>query len=193
MRTVWTLVLALGLCLVAAGADAQNFVQSENGGIGLPESIDDLLEEVEQAREEVDKVVGQGGDATQQKEVLKRRETAVEYARVRALSEQSGLPESQIRAMRASGKGWGEIAGETGVHPSALGLGKEGAPGRGKGVTDGAVKGMPEKGKPQMKKPQTEKPGAGVFEKGKPQKGGPAGGKPQMDKQKGRPGAGASQ
>lgn len=187
MRTIWTLVLALGLCLVAAGAGAQNFVQSGGGGASLPESIDDLLEELEKAREEVDKVAGQGGDATPQKEVLKHREMAVEDARIRALSEQSGLPESQIRAMRASGKGWGEIAGETGVHPSALGLGKEGAPGKGKGVTDGAVKGMPEKGKPQMKKPRTDAPDAGTLEKGRPQMDRP------MNRQMGRPGAGASQ
>lgn len=183
MRMLWAVMLALGMCLTAGGAIAQGLVSTAEGGAGLPEGIDDLLEEVEQAREEVDKVVGQGGDATEQREVLKRRETAVEDARVRALSEQSGLPESQIRAMRASGKGWGEIAGETGVHPSALGLGKEGAPGKGRGVMDGAVKDKLEKGKPQMKKPQIDTPDAGKFEKGKP----------QMDRQKGRPGAGASQ
>lgn len=183
MRMIWAVVLTLGMCLAAGGAGAQGLVPATEGGEGLPGSIDGLLEEVEQAREEVDKVVGQGGDATEQREVLKRREAAVEDARVSALSEQSGLPESQIRAMRASGKGWGEIAGETGVHPSALGLGKEGAPGRGKGVTNETVKDKLEKGKPQMKKPQTKKPGAEDLEKGKP----------QMDRQKGKPGAGANQ
>lgn len=40
-----------------------------------------------------------------------------------ALAEVSGVSQSDIEGMRASGMGWGEIAHELGVHPGVLGLG----------------------------------------------------------------------
>ncbi len=42
-----------------------------------------------------------------------------------AVAEGTGVVASDILAMRTSGMGWGEIAHELGVHPSALGLGHD--------------------------------------------------------------------
>ncbi|GEM_PF-2101901 len=54
----------------------------------------------------------------------------LEENRVRCLSQKTGEPEAVIQAMRQSGKGWGRIARDLGVHPSALGLGNSAAKAR---------------------------------------------------------------
>ncbi|MUM76545.1 hypothetical protein GKC30_02730 [Pseudodesulfovibrio sp. F-1] len=55
----------------------------------------------------------------------------LDEAQVRAIAERSGRSPSEIRAMRESGMGWGDIANETGVHPSvnAKGNGADAAKG----------------------------------------------------------------
>lgn len=60
---------------------------------------------------------------------LSRSQGEFDEARIRSLASASGRSESEIRAMRSSGKGWGVIAKEVGAHPSALGQG----PGKSKG------------------------------------------------------------
>lgn len=57
------------------------------------------------------------------------------------LAEFAGVPVEDIVSMRRSGMGWGQIAHELGIHPSALGLG------HGKAKASGQQKSKPE-GKP---------------------------------------------
>ncbi len=52
---------------------------------------------------------------------LESSRAAYDGSKIKALSNASGRPEGEIRAMRESGKGWGAIAKELDVHPSALG------------------------------------------------------------------------
>ncbi|WP_147819062.1 hypothetical protein [Salidesulfovibrio onnuriiensis] len=68
---------------------------------------------------------------------LQESQAAYDASKVKALSNASGRSEAEIQAMRDSGKGWGVIAKELGVHPSALG---KGAPNPGKGQGQGKSK-----------------------------------------------------
>lgn len=47
----------------------------------------------------------------------------LENQRVQALARESGKSEAEVQAMRQSGMGWGRMARDLGVHPSALGIG----------------------------------------------------------------------
>lgn len=47
----------------------------------------------------------------------------LETQRTQALAQESGKSEAEVRAMRQSGMGWGRMARDLGVHPSALGIG----------------------------------------------------------------------
>lgn len=90
-------------------------------------------EEVRKAKEVLDVVLKSGTPAEQeeaQKDVEKAEEKYaeaqkdIETARVDAYAEKSGKSAAEIQSMRDSGMGWGKIAKEVGIHPSAAGKGK---------------------------------------------------------------------
>lgn len=76
---------------------------------------------------------------------VQESQAAYDTTKVKALAQASGRSESEVQAMRDSGMGWGVMAKELGVHPSALGRGNAdkgaGAKGKGKAKSKGKGKG----------------------------------------------------
>jgi len=146
------------LLLLAGTALAQTMTQAGDSDYHVPKSIEDAIGQLEKAQGDVDRVRKIGGDTTEARRQVDTAEKNVEEARVKALSQESGLSEAKIREMRASGKGWGVIAKDAGVHPGTLGVGNgnKGPKGKGKGgaADDGDT---PGKGKKDKKKDQDRK------------------------------------
>lgn len=147
-------MLGILLFLSAAGASAQTMTQSQNAGHKVPQSVEDAMGQLEKAKGDVERIRKMGGDTTEARGKVDAAEKGVEDARVKALASESGLSEDQIRTMRTSGKGWGVIAKETGVHPGTLGVGH--ANQAAKGGKDGGADAKDAKSKKD--KPPKEKP-----------------------------------
>lgn len=132
------LAIALALPLGANAQDDPRTAQDQLidlVGKAIVEETTQRSEEVRKAKEILD-VILQDQTATQQEkeDAEKRLEDAeddyakaqkkLDTARVDAFAEQCGKSSAEIQAMRDSGMGWGKIAKECGIHPSAAGKGK---------------------------------------------------------------------
>lgn len=94
------------------------------------DTVDEAMVRAEKARQVYDRVRNLGkpaaevqkakDDVTRAEADLGKANAALDSARIHALAEAGGVSDEQVRAMRASGKGWGAIAGELGVHPSVV-------------------------------------------------------------------------
>lgn len=114
------------VCWCSGAAMAQPATQPSDTGYTIPKSVDDAIGQLEKARGDMERVRKAGGDVAGVRTEVESAEKGVEDARVKALAKESGLSEDSIRSMRSSGKGWGVIAKETGVHPGSLGVGQDG-------------------------------------------------------------------
>ena len=161
-------LIAALICGCAGGAMAQTATQSSDTGYSIPQSVDDAIGQLEKARGDMERVRKAGGDVAGVRPEVESAEKSVEDARVKALAKESGLTEDSIRSMRSSGKGWGVIAKETGVHPGTLGVGQDGKdvrpgkPGKsgrpdGSDGDDDAAAGKKGKDKPKSKKDDGKK------------------------------------
>lgn len=87
--------------------------------------MDAVLEENTRLREDAWKARKHGKDAARQaSEAFEASETRLEKSRTEALAHVAGISPTQVEAMRKEGKSWGQVAGEVGVHPGFLGIGK---------------------------------------------------------------------
>ncbi|MBI5520837.1 MAG: hypothetical protein HY916_12375 [Desulfovibrio sp.] len=131
--------------------------------------MDAVLEENARLRDEAWKSRKNGREAAQKaEEALNASEERVERTRTEALAHVAGVSPAQVEGLRKEGKSWGQAAGELGVHPGFLGVGKtplyESLPKR-KAKSDGAK----EKGKAvkKVKKGREAAKEPVVAEKGK--------------------------
>ncbi len=88
--------------------------------------MDAVLEENARLREEFWKARKAGGKegARQAEEALSASEERVEKTRTEALAHVAGVSPAQVDSLRKDGRSWGQAAGELGVHPGFLGVGK---------------------------------------------------------------------
>jgi hypothetical protein len=87
--------------------------------------MDTVLQENTQLRDEAWKARKHGHEATQQaEEALAASNERVEKTRVEALAHVAGVSETQVEELRKEGRSWGQAAGDLGVHPGFLGIGK---------------------------------------------------------------------
>lgn len=136
-RTIMTALCACVL-LASGSAFAQETTTATDELIGiLGEAV---VQEAAEANENVRKAkeiyeqAKQAGTRAEQEAAKQEVEEAeqeqeeasakLDDARADALAEQSGRSRAEIQAMRDSGMGWGRIAKELDVHPSAMGKGK---------------------------------------------------------------------
>lgn len=148
---VTLLTLALALPSTAPAQDSPATAQQELinlVGEAIVEETTQRSEEVRKAREVLDVILNKK-DATQEEkeqaeqeleeaeESYAKAQKELNQARLDAFAEQCGTSAAQIQAMRDSGMGWGSIAKECGIHPSAAGKGK----GKGKIKNKGKGKG----------------------------------------------------
>lgn len=137
------LALALLPCSAALAATATEAASKVDEHLGR---IERILGDVDKAKEILTGKPGTG-DATRAQETLRRKEAELEKARVDAMAASSGVSRDKVAAMRASGRGWGDIARELGVSPRIVGVGDDGkdwrGPGPGKGKKKGWKHGMP--------------------------------------------------
>ncbi len=177
---VCAVLAAALLCGWAGPAAAQGATVGADGGVTLPADVDEALGRLEKAADELERVRTAGGDAAPARGRLEAAERDVEAARVAALARASGRSEDEVRAMRASGKGWGVIAKETGVPPGSLGLGHGAAPRDGRGDGQGRASGAPKakaKEKSTAKEKSQKKSTAKTKDKAKNADGADTGGK----------------
>jgi len=87
--------------------------------------MDTVLEENNRLREESWKARSHGKEAAARaSEAYEASENRLEKARAEALAHVAGVSQTQVETMRKDGKSWGQTAGELGVHPGFLGIGK---------------------------------------------------------------------
>lgn len=87
--------------------------------------MDAVLEENTRLREDAWKARKHGKDAARQaSDAFEASEVRLEKSRTEALAHVAGISPTQVEAMRKEGKSWGQVAGEVGVHPGFLGIGK---------------------------------------------------------------------
>lgn len=87
--------------------------------------MDTVLEENNRLRDEAWKARKQGREAAKQAEdALNASDDRLERTRTEALAHVAGVTPSQVESLRKDGKSWGQAAGELGVHPGFLGVGK---------------------------------------------------------------------
>lgn len=103
---------------------------------------------LERTRKAAGEVTPEALEEEAAKEVVESQ-AAYDQSKVAALANASGRSEAEVQALRDSGKGWGVIAKELGVHPSALGQGSPYSANSGKGQGKGKLK---NKGKGRGKK-----------------------------------------
>jgi hypothetical protein len=107
-------------CLLAQAAPAL-----AAGDDPVLKRMDAVLEENTRLRDEAWKSRRHGREATQRaEEALAASEDRVEKARVDALAHVAGVSPAQVEGLRRDGRSWGQAAGELGVHPGFLGVGK---------------------------------------------------------------------
>ena len=87
--------------------------------------MDAVLEEITRLRD-VDWKAGKNGrDAARQaEEAANASDDRLERTRTEALAHVAGVSPAQVESLRKDGKSWGQAAGELGVHPGFLGIGK---------------------------------------------------------------------
>ncbi|MGE4264814.1 MAG: hypothetical protein AB7E46_10130 [Desulfovibrio sp.] len=87
--------------------------------------MDAVLEENARLRDEAWKARKNGREAAQQaEEAANASDERLERTRVEALAHVAGVSPAQVESLRKDGKSWGQAAGELGVHPGFLGIGK---------------------------------------------------------------------
>jgi hypothetical protein len=87
--------------------------------------MDAVLDENARLRDEAVKARGHGREASKQAEAaLDASDERVEKTRVEALAHVAGVSQAQVEGLRKEGRSWGQAAGDLGVHPGFLGVGK---------------------------------------------------------------------
>jgi len=87
--------------------------------------MDSVLDENARLRDEAWKARKQGREAAKQAEqALDASDERVEKTRVEALAHVAGVSPAQVEGLRKEGRSWGQAAGDLGVHPGFLGIGK---------------------------------------------------------------------
>lgn len=87
--------------------------------------MDAVLEENARLRDEAWKARSRGKEeARRAADAFEASETRLERTRAEALAHVAGVGPAQVEEMRREGKSWGQAAGELGVHPGFLGIGK---------------------------------------------------------------------
>lgn len=87
--------------------------------------MDAVLEENARLRDEAWKARSRGKDAAKvAADAYEASEARLEKTRAEALAHVAGVSPAQVEDMRRDGKSWGQAAGELGVHPGFLGIGK---------------------------------------------------------------------
>jgi hypothetical protein len=87
--------------------------------------MDTVLEENNHLRDEAWKARKNGREAAKQAEdALNASDDRLERTRTEALAHVAGVTPAQVESLRKDGKSWGQAAGELGVHPGFLGVGK---------------------------------------------------------------------
>jgi len=114
----------------AHAAGLEESLSTIEGLVGQVTNAEEQLEQVRQIYEQAKQAGNVQEASTAEKEIeraekqLSQSETRLDEARVNALADEAGVSPQKVRELRLSGKGWGVIAKELGVHPSALGKGK---------------------------------------------------------------------
>ena len=87
--------------------------------------MDAVLEENTRLRDEAWKARKNGREAARQaEEAANASDDRLERTRTEALAHVAGVSPAQVESLRKDGKSWGQTAGELGVHPGFLGIGK---------------------------------------------------------------------
>lgn len=108
------------LLLLATSAPAQPV-----GDDAVLKRMDAVLEENARLREESWKARSKGKEeARRAADAYEASEARLEKTRGEALAHVAGVSPAQVDEMRREGKSWGQAAGELGVHPGFLGIGK---------------------------------------------------------------------
>lgn len=97
------------------------------------DKVDEAMGRAEKAREVYDRAKDMGKPAEEVRKAeedlnkaegdLRQANVKLDTARENAIAEAAGVSPEKVRAMRASGMGWGNIANELGVHPSVVSKG----------------------------------------------------------------------
>jgi len=139
MKRILILVIFAATLVIPFSAQAQGDPRTAQNelidlvGKAIVEETTQRSEEVRKAKEILDVVLKQGTTAEQEQaqqdvdiaeDKYAKAQKKLDTARVDAFADQCGKSPTQIQAMRDSGMGWGKIAKECGVHPSAAGKGK---------------------------------------------------------------------
>ncbi|AMK11228.1 hypothetical protein [Pseudodesulfovibrio indicus] len=133
-----TLALVLAFSLPAFAQEADPMTQDELislVGEAVVEEAANSSDELRKAKDILDAVRNRKGateqeqtaaemDYQQARDRYNKASNNLDNARVDALALECGKTSDEIRAMRNSGMGWGRIAKECGVHPSANGKGQ---------------------------------------------------------------------
>ncbi len=155
LLTMTTAGIVLSLCLACAPAQAAS-------SDGLDENlsrIERILGDLDRAREVITGRPSGAEDLAKAQERLRAREADLERARVDAMCAATGKSRDAVIAMRASGRGWGDIASALGVSPRFVGIGPDGKDAPGKGYEKSAAKGKKKGWKGGMPPGQAKKPG----------------------------------
>lgn len=112
---------ALGCALCAAlPGQARAFVDDP-----VLKRMDAVLEENARLRDEAWKARKRGHEAAKEAEAaLDASDDRLERTRVEALAHVAGVSPAQVEGLRKDGRSWGQAAGDLGVHPGFLGVGK---------------------------------------------------------------------
>lgn len=121
--------------------------------------MDAVLEENTRLRDEAWKARKHGREAARQaEEAANASDERLERTRTEALAHVAGVSPAQVETLRKDGKSWGQAAGELGVHPGFLGVGKaplyQSLPPKAPAKT---LKGKNAKGKSQLKSAKGKK------------------------------------
>ncbi|MDR3640938.1 MAG: hypothetical protein P4L39_06415 [Humidesulfovibrio sp.] len=126
-----TLLRALaGASLLCVLAATQAFAQPRQAPAALNDDtvlrrMDTVLDENARLRDDAWKARKQGHEAAKQAEdALAASDEQVEKTRVEALAHVAGVSPAQVEDLRKNGRSWGQAAGDLGVHPGFLGIGK---------------------------------------------------------------------
>lgn len=115
------ILLALAALLILCSASAAQAV----GDDPVLRRMDAVLEENARLRDESWKARSRGKDeARRAAEAFEASEARLEKTRAESLAHVAGVSTAQVEEMRREGKSWGQAAGELGVHPGFLGIGK---------------------------------------------------------------------
>ncbi|WP_272700355.1 hypothetical protein [Desulfovibrio sp. Fe33] len=141
MKTIACLFMAAGLLIAAPSpttAQGDDLTWNELAilvGESVVQEVSDSEEEVASAQKILDALRNRKSasreeltraelDLEQARERYDKAHSNLDNARVDKLAFECGKTSDQIRAMRNSGMGWGQIAKQCGAHPSAAGKAK---------------------------------------------------------------------